>query len=439
MAERELTAVLLRGYESKDLDYKGPADWNEADKRACCELVKDVLAVANTNGGFIVIGVSERPDAFAWDGLPPEQALTWDTTRLNRFIQNYSDPPINALLRKISYSGKTFVIIEVPRFSDTPHICQREYPGVLTAPTLYVRTDNNESAPIKSSADFRTLVEQATRNPSDALLTAIRSILVGGVRSESTEEVKARDRFLSQRSDAVSRFESRDPYGEKGYTGYREASFFPDVFDETRFGLDRLRWAAEHAHVTFTGWPFLFIHRNRPGVTYVMEDGIETLIATEDFGGNDMLDFWRFQQSGFFYQRTLMWEETRTDESGTRLRVADFGAIAIYAAEAIYCATRLYEGLLKDDENLSVVLRFLGTENRRLTTFDVGRARLWDGYVCRIPQIEVEKRYSLADWRAGVVDHALSVAEYVYLRFNWEAPNLQAARQIIEKTFARKL
>ncbi len=50
----DLTGLLLRGYESKDLDYKAPMAWDEGDKVTCCSLVKDILAMANTIGGYIV-------------------------------------------------------------------------------------------------------------------------------------------------------------------------------------------------------------------------------------------------------------------------------------------------------------------------------------------------------------------------------------------------
>lgn len=85
---RELLALLLRGHESKDLDYKGPCSWHETDKKACCELVKDILAMGNTLGGYIVVGVSEVAHGFSWNGLSSDEAITFDTTRINRFVQN---------------------------------------------------------------------------------------------------------------------------------------------------------------------------------------------------------------------------------------------------------------------------------------------------------------------------------------------------------------
>jgi predicted HTH transcriptional regulator len=173
----ELIEILFRGHEAKDLDYKASVAWDENDKKACCALVKDVLAMANTMGGYIVIGVSETPAGYSFDGVSDEYADSFDTSRLNRFIQNYADPPINALLKKILHNGKTFVLIEVPPFTDTPHLCQKDYPGVLLAPLLYVRTDNNESAPVKSPADFKSVIERSIRNRSDALLASFRAIL----------------------------------------------------------------------------------------------------------------------------------------------------------------------------------------------------------------------------------------------------------------------
>ncbi len=52
------------------------------------------------------------------------------------FFQEYADPPINALLRKIQHEGKLFVVIQVPHFPDTPHICRKDFPDTLKAMTL---------------------------------------------------------------------------------------------------------------------------------------------------------------------------------------------------------------------------------------------------------------------------------------------------------------
>jgi predicted HTH transcriptional regulator len=124
--------------------------WSADDKKACCELVKDFIAMANTQGGYVVIGVSELPQGFSLDGVTPDQAKSFESSAICRFVQNYVDPPINIRVQKVSHKGKTFVVLEVSRFADTPHICQKAFPDVLRERELYVRTDNNESAAIKT-------------------------------------------------------------------------------------------------------------------------------------------------------------------------------------------------------------------------------------------------------------------------------------------------
>lgn len=92
----EWPEIPKRGFESKEVEYKGPLAWDEDDKKGCCELTKDVIAIANTGGGWIVIGVRESPTGFLPEGLSAEQAESFETTRVNRFINNYAEPPIDA-------------------------------------------------------------------------------------------------------------------------------------------------------------------------------------------------------------------------------------------------------------------------------------------------------------------------------------------------------
>ena len=126
MDEQFLLQRIYRRYESKDLDYKSPVYWDEKDKSLCCGLVKDILAMANSGGGDIVIGVEEpQSNAFVPVGLSDTQAKSFDTHRLNRFVNKYAEPPINSQVMRLENGGQTFVVIRVPRFPWMPHICTR--------------------------------------------------------------------------------------------------------------------------------------------------------------------------------------------------------------------------------------------------------------------------------------------------------------------------
>jgi hypothetical protein len=429
-----LIQVIIRGFESKDIDYKGPIAWDErSNRKGCCELVKDILAMGNVGGGYLVIGVTERDEGFKWVGLTRAQLATFDTTRVNKFVQNYADPPINCKVVKVPIEGKTYVVIEVPGFLDTPHICQKDYPGVLITPALYVRTDNNESAQLKSSSDFRNLVEQAIRRRQDTLLESFRAILTG---TSSPTGGQALHNFQRQFDNALQRFSEIDPYSEEGYTGYREMWCYPLQFETSRLSLEQLRICAKRALVNFRGWPFLFISSQRPDCTYVIGDGLETLIKWKDFLELDRLDFWRLHQSLFFYQRTLMWEESYARKHNVA-PVMDVNALAMYAAEGIHCLTKLYESVLAPTDDVFLSFRITNTEGRSLAVLDPPLLPLSMTYTARIPEIRYEKVLPLADWRAGLVDHAIDVCKHVFEQFNWTSPNLVASRNVIEKMLSR--
>lgn len=407
--------------------------WDTKDKKSCCDLTKDIIAVANTEGGYIVIGVAEKDEGFEVAGVASDQAGTFESAALCQFIQNYSEPPIDVRVQKVLHKGKILVILEIPRFRDTPHICQKDFHCVLNDRILYVRTDNNESAPIESSADFRALIENAIRNRTDSLLTSFRSILTSS--SPSTERIpKAEEQFGSQIEAARLQFDKKYPYKEKSYSFFVETVFKPESFDQYRFKSSVLKQAAEQASVSFTGWPFVVIHCNRPDWLSHTDDGIEGTIEWQDVAGHDAFDFWRLNESGLFYKKEP------TAMSGSEPPSVSAQNSVRYFAEAIYCMTRLFAGLIADSEYMCFRTLFLGARNRALTWAD---RRFPSGiyqsqYVANRPNLEVTATRPLADWRAGTVDHAIRMSTELMKGFGFEKPNEEQMRTQISNLLDRR-
>ena len=80
-----------------------------------------------------------------------------------------------------------------------------------------------------------------------------------------------------------------------------------------------------------------------------MQDGWETFVHTKDFGNDDLMDFWQFRQSGFFYLRTTL-RPSLAERNQTPVPVADLKSLAIYVAQAIDCLIGLYDGMNDDSE-----------------------------------------------------------------------------------------
>ena len=85
--------------------------------------------------------------------------------------------------------------------------------------------------------------------------------------------------------------------------------------------------------------------------------------------------------------------------------------------------------LFEDSESISLNFRLLNAEGRALVS-PQGTMPPFDAYACRIPEITVGRRLSLADWRAAILDHAVVITNELYLRFNWPNPNMGAARLV---------
>lgn len=361
---QELINLILRPYESKEHDFKGPMAWNGNAKKACCEIVKDILAIANTKGGFIVIGVEDTK------------------------------------------------------------ICKTDYPRVLTKPTLYVRTDNNESAPISTTSDFHALIESAISKREQSLLTAIRSIIKGHELDKDLSQT-INEQYTDQISHAIKSFEDKNILKEKNYIGYREVTFYPmSLFDDKRFEISKLKDALKQASVNFRGWPFVFVSGD-PKELYVIQDGIESLIAFPDFNGNDRIDFWRLYTSGLFYHRSLMWEESDDRKRRPKMidlnyvhskkhkgSTMDFIALTFYVAEAVNSLVLLYTALGMDEGLITARFRVTGTDNRLLVSYDTSR-ELSMAYIAMIPEIVEERTYSLNEWKAGIVDLSVDVIKSI--------------------------
>lgn len=92
VSEPKLRELLTRRFEAEHLDFKETVD--PASKKAKVELCKDVIAMANTMGGHIVLGV--RDGDFAPVGLPSTAYL--DQAELDNLLGNYVHEKIDWLL-----------------------------------------------------------------------------------------------------------------------------------------------------------------------------------------------------------------------------------------------------------------------------------------------------------------------------------------------------
>jgi len=258
----------------------------------------------------------------------------------------------------------------------------------------------------------------------------MRAILTGGTLAPTGTDSAAL--FEKQLQEADAAFQEQNPLPNKDFDFFLRTAFIPRDFSEKRFSIQELRDAAFRAQIDFTGWPFLFIHVNRPDVLSVLQTGIQTKIYTDDFFGGKILDFWQFFQSGLFYKKELPHGASEQPDA------VIFPYLAQYFGLATDCLVRLYEGLLDPTEPVTLRVIISGTKDRRMVNGPTSLPFM-ASYVSQIPQIVVEQTHTLVEWKAGIQEFATEMMGEVQMRFNWLPPNTTLARQLLAKMFSRTL
>lgn len=429
--EDDLIKSLLAGGETKHVDFKGPMMWDPRnDKRGCHALVKDVLAMANTTGGGrLLIGVSDdhRPV-----GLSQEQMKTWDTTKINHFVNRYADPPINSAMLKRTYEGKQFVVIDVPAFPNLPHVCKSEDGNDLIKTAFYIRTDDNASAVIVSASDLNAIVERAVRNRSDQLLQQIRSVLVG---ADVRQEPSAHHRFTEQLGVDTTVFDEAYPSEADARIGYLQVAMWPALFDAERFSLTQLWSAAEATNFGYRDWLGLLWpgYQDKP---VAKQEAIE--VATSLAGANGGSYFWRFHQTGLFFHRHVMLEDIEKNQRWERFEPGQYleiGELVAFVGTSIDTAAELYSALGVTDEEITLRFDLVGTQDRALWARPP-RMLFGGDMTAQIPTIQVQATKALEEWMSGRVDLTLELSAELMRRFNWMTPRIP--REDVEKIFSER-
>ncbi|RKD27573.1 Predicted transcriptional regulator, contains HTH domain [Caminicella sporogenes DSM 14501] len=115
MDKNKLRTLLKQG-EGPKLDYKETININQESGKK--ELVKDIIAIANSQGGrgHLIIGVKDKTREIV--GIKPENI---NEERIQQIISNRCDPPINIRVEYIDIDNKTVAVITIFRSYKRPH------------------------------------------------------------------------------------------------------------------------------------------------------------------------------------------------------------------------------------------------------------------------------------------------------------------------------
>ena len=413
-AEIDWKSIICRGVESDELDYKAAQDWRKLPRSGKAKFVRHCLAMANTKGGYVVVGVGEDASGqpAVYTGLTPEEAQSFDPTAVGSFINRYADPQIDFTLERPVVEGKRYAVFVIRRFRALPHVCAAGLDHELLQGVFYIRTADASSRPAYRSSEIHGIIQRAMRNQREQLGRMIRGLLYE-THNTSVQAEEGQSHFAEELAHSRSFFRKRRGVSSAGCCTL-DLSITPNEYVPERFTLSELRHQAQAAYDF------------RPNSSFIAPGDLR-----EAYGTNVSLRFassagprgWQLYQSGLFHFC-----------ASCPLRGGvDYRFLLDFFADAMQFLAGLYAGLGFDEQTLQIAFSLDNAENLEL--------KLGDGavehYICRIPEITVCRTRSAADLASDAAFHAESLLRSVCERFNLPDGRLRSAARLMKQHMGR--
>ncbi len=432
LIENDVRELLALKTENKSLDYKQSMNWETATAEAKGAVVKDVLAMANTqDGGRIVFGV--RDGDFEGVGLPEDQFGSFDATRFTDFLNRYTDPPFGCSVHKFVIDGRRFVAIEVPEFTDVPIICKADLNDtnnrqILRRGATYIRTDRASSEIVSTSEAMRDLMNRALVRRGDQLLKMVERLIKGKPvhqDEESATEIRAEiadaDRFILERLP--------EEFCELGR--WEVECYILPYMRERIASLASISGLLAECQVTLRGWYFPHFDREN---TSNFAHGVQSYTANRGLNRRH-LEGYRAYQSGVFVWKSEYWENMGANLPAGQ-KALSFVGVILEVTEYFLFAKRYYEKIAPDS-TVHLTVRLTDTQNRFLASF--GEGWLHGEYICREPQIQVEAECTVAELMASYDELARKSIRRAYELFNWNDSSDELIKQWQERLVNRRV
>jgi hypothetical protein len=400
--ESDWRSIIFRGVESEALDYKAAQNWLKLDREGKARFARHCMAMANTNGGYIVVGVGEDKSGkpCVYTGLTERQSKSFDPTDVGNFVNRFSDPAVDFDIERPLIDGRRYVVLVIRRFSLIPHVCCASCNTELQQGFFYIRTVDAASRPAYKASEIHELVQRALRNQREHLGRMLRGILY---ENRKSLEPAAKQQFIEQTENSRAFFEKlRQEH--KWENGSRwEISVFPPEFAQEKFSLSEARRAAEKSYGNPIGSPFL-----------------DSDDVNEDYFTNVSYRMISLEQkcvlqvfsSGLFHYAKIFEEENK---------VIDYTVLLRFVADAVAFLGKYYYELGYTDELFSIMFRASSVENLGMSVPRIkeNQRKKTRSYVCKIPEIQVKIQRSAADLMSGANEHSSRIFKELCERFNF--------------------
>ena len=208
--------IIYCGLENQQIDFKAPQNWNAIGRPGRAKFARHAIALANTSGGYVVIGVGEDENGNPTKhiGMSVEEASSFDPSTVGQTLASYADPPVSIDVVRPVVDGRQYVVLVVYPFKEMPHVCSNACEQELQPGAFYIRTPDARSKAAIKASELHILINRALRNQRQMLGRMLRGILYEDRQSE------APDQDIMQSLTQRSRQLAMDKIGRRALRSY---------------------------------------------------------------------------------------------------------------------------------------------------------------------------------------------------------------------------
>lgn len=435
-----LSSLVNYPQENLSVEYKAWLDLSQPTERA--NLAKDLLALANYGGGYLVFGFNESISGLDPAGNNPYDIERYSQDGINAIVLKHADPSFQCGVFNLrSDAGFEHTVVEVPGGHKVPIRSKRAPVGSdLRSDTYYSRQTGPASAPVSGGLDWDRLISACVRNnevsSTQHLLEALQTIranpeLVRLVQPQPDSldvwEASSRER-LAERISLLDEPRSEIVQGAYALGSWNCIYSLEDL--GSPIDINSLRDLIREVKGSETGWPpFLSFDQHTPTRPSNVSGIVEcSLLDTEQ------MDFWRASPRGeLFLARRLQEDyDFRRVTPGTAF---DLSLPAWRIGECLLHCARLAGRL--NISRARVRFSWYGLRGRVLIALSEPQRHLSIGRQCESTEVRVELEIDTTVVQETLVELIRQFSLPLYSAFDFFTPPLEFYGTTVRRLLGR--
>jgi hypothetical protein len=437
----DIDGLLAEPRETLDVEVKEWLDLTDHDHRSTT--AKEIIALANHGGGYLLAGFKENTDGSFAPATPrPPNLDAWSQDAIQSIVSKYVDPLVqcSVIHRPAPGSKDRYPIIAVPGGHRVPVRAKAGSPDgkKLVPHRVYIRRPGPNSEEPKTAEEWDRLFERCLQNRKAELLEAMRAIMAGVVPTAPTQAPSKTDELLQFESVAIERWKAR-----VAKLPPKAPPRFPDGYYDVSIGIDgdfspptlpSLRNIIETEVRNHSGWP-PFVTLNRvPFAPKAIDGAVEFWRGPEPDGVYDTPahhDFWRIAPSGLFFTRRG-YQEDGLFEGMERGKYFDIVAPTRRIGETILEVVYIARALKVSEANLICRCQWFGLAGRALISRGNPNRLMLGDYVSEQNTFEGAQTVALDALPAALPEAVFAILAPLYELFDF----FQLPKRLVEEELA---